>query len=136
MTLTTKTTLVGLTAALAVGFGLGGREGAGALAGFLTGAFTAGLALLMQRRLARTRPELLVASVMASFLIKAFAMLASTLCVHYVPALAQAFDAVAFLFGFAGATLLVLGPATFDTLRTLGSARKKTVASVGEARPS
>jgi len=136
VTLTTKTTLVGLAAALAVGFGLGGREGAGALAGFLSGATTAGLALLLQRRLARTRPELLVASVMASFLIKAFAMLASTLCVRYVPTLANAFDAVAFLFGFAGATLLVLGPATFDMLRTLDSGRKNTVPSVGEARPS
>ncbi len=136
MTLTTKTTLIGLAAALAVAFGLGGREGAGALAGFLTGASISGLALLLQRRLARTRPELLVPSVMASFLIKAFAMLASTLCVNYVPALRDAFDAVAFLFGFAGATLLVLGPATFDTLRSLDSGRKNTVSSVGEARPS
>lgn len=135
MTLTTKTTIAGLVAAGAVAWTLGGREGAGALAGFLAGAFVAGLALLVQRRLARARSEMLAASVMASFLLKAFAMLGLTLAVRYVPALSASFDAVAFLFGFAGATLLVLGPATFDTLRTLDS-RRDPAAGVGEARPS
>ncbi|MBL8862373.1 MAG: hypothetical protein JNK02_10220 [Planctomycetes bacterium] len=133
MTLTTKTTVAGLAVALAAAFVLGGRQGSGALAGFLAGAFTAGLALVVQRRLARTRPELLAASVLAGFLLKACAMLATTLAVRFVPVLADAFDAVAFLFGFAGAALLVLGPATLETLRGLGPRAKP---GVTEPNPS
>ena len=136
MTLTTITTLIGLAISGALAWTLGGRVGTGALAGYLAGAFVAGLALLAQRRLANARPELIAASVMAGFLIKAFAMLALTLTVRYVPALADRLDAVAFLLGFAGAALLILGPATFETLRTLDARRKISVASVGEARSS
>jgi hypothetical protein len=136
MTLTTKTTLVGLIVALATAFALGGREGAGALAGFLSGATVAGMALLVQRRLVRTRSELLAASVLASFLIKAFAMLVSTLAVRFVPALAGAFDAVAFLFGFAGAALLVLLPATLDTLRAIGPRAKPGASARGLTEPN
>lgn len=136
MTLTTITTLLGLAVSGAVAWTLGGRAGTGAIAGYLAGAFVAGLALLLQRRLAATRPELLAASVLASFLIKAFAMLALTLAVRFVAPLAEIADAPAFLFGFAGATLLVLAPATLETLRTFDSRRKSSVATVGEARPS
>jgi len=136
VTLTTATTLFGLAVAGAVAWALGGRVGTGALAGYSAGAFVAGLALVLQRRLATSRPELLVACVMASFLIKAFAMLVLTLAVRFVAPLAEIADAPAFLFGFAGATLLVLAPATLDTLRTFDSRRKLSGATVGEARPS
>ncbi len=136
MTLTTITTLIGFAIAGAVAWTLGGRTGTGALAGYLAGAFIAGLAVLAQRRLSRARPELIAASVMAGFLIKAFAMLALTLTVRYVPVLAERLDAVAFLLGFAGAALLILGPATYETLRGIDTRRKITVAHVGEARSS
>lgn len=136
MTLTTLTTLVGLAISCVCAWALGGREGTGVLAGYLAGSFVAGVALLAQRRLAASRPELFTASVMASFLIKAFAMLVLTLAVRFVAPLAAIAHAPAFLFGFAGATLLVLGPATFETLRALDSRRKTSAASVGEARPS
>jgi hypothetical protein len=134
MTLTTKTTLGGLAVVLVIGYALGGRAGAGAVAGYLAGATAAGAALALQRRVVRARPELLAAGVLASFLIKACALLAATLAVAYVPALARPFDAVAFLFGFGGAALLVLLPATLDTLRALDGAR--SAERVGEARPS
>ncbi len=142
MTLTTITTVLGLAASCAVAWMLGGREGTGVLAGFLAGAFIAGVALIAQHRLAVRRSELLAASVMASFLIKAFAMLVLTLTVRYVAPLAEIADARTFLFGYAGATLLVLAPATLDTLRALqtrralDTRRKTSSASVGEARPT
>jgi hypothetical protein len=136
VTLTSITTVAGLALSCVAAFALGGRSGTGALSGYLAGAFFAGLALVAQRAISRTRPELLVASVMASFLVKAFAMLATTLAVRYVPALAERVDAVAFLFGFAGAALLILGPATFETLRALGSRRTTSVANVREIRSS
>lgn len=136
MTLTTIATLVGLAASAAIGWSYGGRMGTGVISGYLAGAFVAGLALIAQRRLAAMRPELLSASVMASFLIKAFAMLLLVLAVRYVAPLAEVADARGFLFGFGGATLLVLGPATFETLRTLDARRNAPVARVGEARPS
>lgn len=136
MTLTTITTLLGLAASCAVAWTLGGREGTGALAGFLAGATVAGAALLAQRRLAVRAPNLIAASIMASFLIKAFAMLALTLTVRYYAPLAEIADARAFLFGFGGATLLVLAPATLDTLRALDTRRKTSGADVGEARPT
>lgn len=136
MTLTTKTTLAGLVAAAAIGWTLGGRAGAGTLAGFLAGATVAGFALAAQRRLARRGPQMLAASVLAGFVLKAFAMLGLTLTVRYVEPLHALLDAPAFLFGFAGATLLVLGPATVDTLRALDSRRNDPQARLGEARPT
>ncbi len=136
MTLTTITTLVGLAASSAIAWLLGGRMGTGVFAGYLAGAFVAGLALLAQRRLSAMRPELLPASVMAGFLIKAFAMLVLVLVVRYVAPLAAVADARGFLFGFGGSTLLVLGPATLDTLRALDTRRNASVAGVGEARPT
>lgn len=137
MTLTTTTTLVGLAAACASAWALGGRLGTGAVAGYLAGACVAGLALLAQRRLAASaRPQMLAPSVMLGFLLKAFALLTLTLAVRYVAPLAQIADARSFLFGCGGAILLVLAPATLETLRALGPRRKPSGATVGEARPS
>ncbi len=134
MNLTTLTTLAGLCAAVLTAWALGGSTGSGALAGYLAGATVAGLAMIVQRRAARRRPGLVIHAVLGGFLLKACAMLALTLLVRFVEPFAGALDAVAFLLGFAGAALLVLAPATWETLRTLDPARSTPVGAAREAR--
>jgi hypothetical protein len=121
MTLTTQTTLVLLAIAAGVGWYVGGPVGMGVLAGFLAGATIAGLSLAMQRWVAREKPQFLLQAVLGGFLIKAFAMLALTLIVHYVPALSAACNAVSFLAAFAVAVIAILLPATIDTLRIVSN---------------
>jgi hypothetical protein len=136
MNVTTATTLSGLAASAAMAWSLGGREGTGVLAGYLGGAFAAGVAMLLQRAAARRRPHLLLHAVLGGFLLKAVAMLVLTLAVRFVEPLANAADARWFLYGFAGATLLVLVPATFETLRTVDPARARAARTAVEARTS
>jgi hypothetical protein len=79
------------------------------------------LSLAMQRWVAREKPQFLLQAVLGGFLIKAFAMLALTLIVHYVPALSAACNAVSFLAAFAVAVIAILLPATIDTLRIVSN---------------
>ncbi|MBL8857295.1 MAG: hypothetical protein JNL28_02160 [Planctomycetes bacterium] len=117
MTLTTPTTLVLTVLAAATAWTWGGALGTGVAAGFLAGATVAGLVLLVQRRVAATRPAYVVHAVLGGFLAKAMAMLVLTLTVRYVPALEAVCDPRTFLVAFAAAAIGILGPATFDTLR-------------------
>lgn len=123
MSLTTTTTLALLALAAGVAWYLGGREGTGVLAGFLAGASIAGLSLALQRRIAEKKPRFLMHAVFAGFLLKAFALLGATLIVAYVPPIARVCDPVMFLIAFAGAALLILLPATLDTLRIVTAKR-------------
>lgn len=117
MNLTSITTLAGLALAVGIGWSLGGSQGTGVLAGFCAGASVAGLCLLLQRKAALHRPQLLLQAVLAGFLIKAFALLVLTLLVRYYAPLAAVCDALSFLLAFAGSALVILVPATLDTLR-------------------
>jgi hypothetical protein len=123
MSLTTTTTVALLALAAGVAWYLGGREGTGVLAGFLAGASIAGLSLALQRRIAAQKPQFLMHAVFAGFLLKAFAMLGATLIVAYVPAIARVCDALMFLIAFASAALLILLPATLDTLHIVTAKR-------------
>lgn len=117
MTLTTQATLVLTVLAAATAWAFGGVLGTGVAAGFLSGATTAGLVLVMQRRVAEKRPAYVVHAVLGGFLIKAVVLLVLTLTVRYVPALEAVCDPRTFLVAFAAAAIGILGPATFDTLR-------------------
>jgi hypothetical protein len=124
MSSTTQITLLGTSAAAAAAWFAAGPVGAGILAGFLAGAATAGAAALLQHRLARLAPRWIFHALLASLLFKAGMLVCAGLLLHYVPALARAFDLRAFLLAFAAAVLLLLAPATLDTLRELKLSRK------------
>jgi hypothetical protein len=129
MTYTTTATLAGLALAAGTAFVVRGSAGVGVLAGFLAGASAAGLCVLLQRKVAEKKPQFLVQAVLAGFLIKAFAMLATTLIVHYVEPIARACDVLAYLIAFAVTAIGILVPATLDTLRWIGAARTATPTS-------
>lgn len=124
MNLTTQITLFGAAAAAAGAWIAPGPVGVGILAGFLAGAATAGAAAWIQHRLAGSAPRWLFHAVLASLLFKAGVLVCAGLLLHYVPALANTVDLAAFLLAFAGAVLLLLAPATLDTLRVLKLAGK------------
>jgi hypothetical protein len=71
-------------------------------------------------KIARERPQFLIHAVLGGFLLKAFAMLVTTLAIRFVPALDEAFDAVGYLIAFAVTAIGILVPATLDTLRLVG----------------
>jgi hypothetical protein len=119
MTLTSITTLAGLALAGALGWTLGGSIGTGVLAGFCAGASVAGACVLLQRKAALHRPQLLLQAVLAGFLIKAFALLGLTLLVRFYAPLAQVCDTLSFLLAFAATAIAILVPATLDTLRLI-----------------
>jgi len=123
MTLTSITTLAGFALAAAIGWSLGGTQATGVLAGFCAGASIAGLCLVLQRKAAQHRPQLLLQAVLAGFLIKAFSLLALTLLVRLYTPLAEVCDALSFLLAFAGTAIAILVPATLDTLRLVEARR-------------
>jgi hypothetical protein len=123
MTLTSITTLAGLALAAVLGWSLGGTQGTGVLAGFCAGATVAGLCLVLQRKAAQHRPQLLLQAVLAGFLIKAFALLTLTLLVRLYTPLAEVCDALSFLLSFAATAIAILVPATLDTLRLVEARR-------------
>jgi hypothetical protein len=119
MTLTSITTLAGLALAAALGWTLGGSAGTGVLAGFCAGASVAGACVLLQRKAALHRPQLLLQAVLAGFLIKAFALLGLTLLVRFCTPIAAVCDTLSFLLAFAATAIAILVPATLDTLRLI-----------------
>jgi hypothetical protein len=123
MNATTATTLVLFALGAGLAWYLGGREGAGVMSGFLVGASVAGITLAVQRKIALERPRFLLHAVFAGFLLKAFLLLTLTLVVAYVPALDAAVHPAAFLLAFAATAILILLPATIDTLRLLTPSR-------------
>ena len=134
MTLTTQTTLALFALSAGLGFYVGGPSGVGIVAGFLSGASIAGLSLGLQRWVAREKPQFLLQAVLGGFLVKAFAMLAATLIVHYVPALSAVCDSVSFLVAFAVTVIAILLPATIDTLRLIASRPARSTAIAATER--
>jgi hypothetical protein len=126
MNWTTITTLVGAACAAALAWALDGRESLGVVLGYLAGASTSGACIALQRGAARHRPGLVFHAVLGGFLLKAFAMLVLTLTLHYVPAFSAHADSKAFLFAYAATAMLILFPATIDTLRLLAPGSRRT----------
>lgn len=136
MTVSSKVTLCGLAAALALAFALGGRDGAGVFAGFTAGAALALGSALAQRRIAAARPELVLHLIGAGFLAKIFLLLALALLLRFVPALAAAIDLRAFVLAFAAAIFALLPVTTIEFLRLVDPRAKSAGAERAEASRS
>ena len=117
MSLTTPTTLVLAAGAAALAWLLPGTAGWGVATGFLAGAIVAGGVLSVQKRIASRHPKFVLHAVLGGFLVKVVVLMATTLLVRYVPALEERCDPRAYLLAFAVTAVVVLGPATIDTLR-------------------
>lgn len=131
MTVSSKVTLIGLAAALALAFAIGGRTGAGVFAGFTAGAAVALSSSLAQRRLAAARPELVLHLIGAGFVAKIFLLLGLTLCVRFVEPIAASLEWRAFVLAFAGATFALMPVTTSELLRLVAPS-----ASQSATRPS
>ena len=132
MTLTTQTTLALAALALGLGWFLGGTSGAGVFSGFAAAATVAGVALLLQRRIAAARPAYLLPAVLGGLLLKACALLGLTALVRLCAPLAALADWFAFALSFGATTLVILVPATLETLQQL---QARTLRA-GEGRPA
>lgn len=135
MTVSTKITLIGLAAAIALALGLGGRDGAGVFAGFTAGSSLALALALAQRRISHARPELVLHLIGASFVVKIFVLLALTLLVRFVEPVAASLEWRAFLFSFAVAVLALLPVTTIEFVRLIGGERERQAASVRTPDP-
>jgi len=129
MTRTTLATLAALLIAAALAFQLGGREGAGVVAGVLCGAAVANLGALWQRHAFRHHAERAFRSVVEVFLFKLAFVLLGALAFRYVEAAAARVDWKAFLVTFAAAALLVQTVAVFESVRLL----RRPAAPIGPA---
>lgn len=119
MTRTTTTTLLlGLAAGICA-WSLGGTPGAGVLAGFLLGA-TVGQALAgWHRKVARTRPDFLLAALVGGFGIKLVLLVGLTAVFRFVPYAAERIDWRGFALSFAVVAITLLLVSTPDAARAL-----------------
>lgn len=136
MTLSTKITLIGLAAAIALAISLGGREGAGVFAGFTAGASLALASALSQRRIAHARPELVLHLIGAAFVAKIFVLLGLTLLVRFVEPIAASLESHAFVLAFAAAVLALLPVTTIEFVRLVGGERERQSANAGNPGPA
>ncbi|MCK6446363.1 MAG: hypothetical protein L6Q99_08225 [Planctomycetes bacterium] len=117
----TKVTLVGCAAAAGLGAWLGGSYdaavGRGVIGGFVAGAAVALASGLVQKRITRQKPALLVHVLGGGFVVKIFALLALTLAVRFLAPLAESFEWRAFVLAFAAAVLVLLPCTAWELLR-------------------
>lgn len=111
MKLLTLGSLLGCLVAALIGWRLGGREGAGVVSGFLLAASLGTASAQLQRLVARTRPEKVMAVHTITFLLKLGAALVFTLIFRFIEQAGSVIDWRAFLvtFGATSAVYLVLG---------------------------
>lgn len=110
--------LVGLFAALAVAWRLGGTLGSGVMIGFLLGAAMSGLGVLYQRHLLVVHPERSLTAFVATFLVKLGLLVSGGLVFRFVDAAAARADWRSFLVAFAAAVVIVLPLGTFDAVQS------------------
>ncbi len=123
MNASTAGALIGLAAALAVGWSLAGPSGNGVVLGFLSGAALTGAALVWQRHELAQHPERLFLITVCGFLAKLVAMFAGAVCLRYWEAAAQLFDWKSFLIAFGASAILISIPGTIENVRKLTSLR-------------
>ena len=123
MNLTTKTTSIGLAAALAAAAVARGSVGTGILVGFLAGAAVTGACLARQRRVLETAPRRALQTMVEGFLAKLAAIVLLTLAILLVPGLRDRCDLAATLVAFGAAVLVVLLPGTAENARLLRERR-------------
>lgn len=125
MNTSTVAALIGLAAALAVGWALAGTAGNGVVLGYLAGALVTGATLVWQRHELAHRPERLLATALTGFTIKLAAVLGGALFLRYFEPAAHFFDWKSFLIAFATSAILILIPGTIDNVRMLSIQRPR-----------
>lgn len=119
MNRTTFGILLGLAAAALVASRFEGAQAAGVLGGYLLGAGVAIVAALWQRHCMRLDVARAMRATLEAFLMKLAVALLAALTLRFVEPAGSALDWQAFLLAYAGATLLALFFATFETSRAL-----------------
>ncbi len=107
---------LGLCAASLVAWRLGGRLGAGTLAGFLLGAGASGLGLLYLGHTLHHRPERALQALLVAFLAKLALLVSGALAFRHVAAAAERVDWRAFVVAFAAAAALLLPLGAWEAL--------------------
>jgi hypothetical protein len=126
MTRLTIAALLGLAAAGALAWSLGGALGAGVLAGYAAGAGITGLGVLAERRVLETRPELGLQVALLAFLSKLVLLVSAAVGLRFVAPLAARMDWRAFLVAFAAAVVVLLPIGTIEAVRVLKRAGART----------
>lgn len=121
------TSLLALAVAAVVAWRLGGRLGAGVMAGFLLGAGMSGLGVLYQRHVLLTRPDRTLMALAVSFLAKLVVVLLGALAFRYVEPVARTADWQSFLVAFAAAVGVILPIGAIEAARVL----KRPTSGVG-----
>lgn len=125
MNASTVGALIGLAAALAVGWTLSGSAGNGVVLGYLAGALVTGATLVWQRHELAHRPERLLMTALTGFSIKLAVVLGGALCLRYLEPAAALFDWKSFLIAFPASAILILIPGTIDNVRMLSTQRPR-----------
>ena len=118
-------TLAGLAAACAVAWRLGGAEGTGVLAGYLTAACLSALGVAWQAHALRTRPAGVMTATVGAFLAKLAVVLAGAVTFRYVEPAGRHVEWRSFLVAFAAGVLVVLAVGSLDNLRAFRRALKQ-----------
>jgi len=119
MTRTNLGILFGLGLAALMASRFEGAQAAGVLGGYLLGACVALLSALWQRHCLRLDSARGLRAGLEAFLLKLAVALIATLTLRYVAPAGAALEWQAFLVAYAGAVLLVMFCATFETARAL-----------------
>jgi len=119
MTRTTLGILFGLGLAALVASRFEGARAAGVLGGYLLGAAVAIVAALWQRHCMRLDVTRAMRAALEAFLMKLGVALLAVVTLRFVEPAGSALDWQAFLLAYAGAALLALFFATFETSRAL-----------------
>lgn len=119
---TSLITALCVAAAAAVAWRLGGRAGAGALAGFVLGAGASGLGVLWARHALVHRPERALQALLAAFVAKLGLLLGGALAFRYVEAAGARVDWKGYVVAFAAAAAIVLPLGAWDAI---GEARRR-----------
>ncbi|HVS18651.1 MAG TPA: hypothetical protein VMT18_08640 [Planctomycetota bacterium] len=114
--------VLGLVAAGAVSWSLGGVVGTGVMLGFLLGAALCGFGIAWQSHWLRVAPKRAFQAQIEGFLVKLGALLVCAVTFRYVESLAQLADWGSFALSY-GATVAALLPiSTFETVTRLARA--------------
>ena len=119
MTPTTISTLILAVVAGVCAWSVGGVVGSGILAGFLIGAMLGTALATWQKKVARTRPDMLLAMLVGGFGLKLVLLVGLTAFFRFVPYAAERLDWRAFALSFAVVAIALLLVSTPQAARAL-----------------
>lgn len=96
---------------------LGGTAGAGLLAGGVLSAAVATTGMVLQLRIARTKPAFAIHALVLSFGTKFFVLVSAALCFVFAPGLKDRLDPLPFFLAFAGVALILLAFGSLEVSR-------------------